>query len=79
MYTSKHALKALKFLGLDINNFNFNINDLVNGMNIEREHIYNKKSLINIKGIRYILACKIALAHLLEKPNYYKLLKKYIE
>ena len=41
-------------------------------MNVEREHF-------DITGCDPIFSGKIALAHLREKPNYYTLLRKYVE
>lgn len=79
-FTKKIAQKALDALNFSIDDYDFDISDLVQGMNVEREHLYNPvDERLNIKGRKYILACKIALAHLLEKPDYYDLLKKYVE
>lgn len=50
----------------------FDIKDFTVGMNIELEHQ-------DVTGGDLILTGKIALAHLKENPNYYKLLLKYVE
>ena len=42
------------------------------GMNIEREHA-------DVYGCSPTLAARIALAHLRERPDYYKRLKRYVE
>jgi len=56
----------------------FNLNDLIEGMRVEFEHgKINKK--FNVTNDHLEQTMKIALAHLYEKPKYYKLLKKYVE
>jgi hypothetical protein len=50
----------------------FDFNEFLLGMNVELEHQDVTKGNI-------LKTAKIAAAHLTEKPNYYTLLKKYIE
>ena len=64
-FTLKDARDCLKYLR--INKLSFDIHELKNGMNVELEHS-------DITNGDPILTCKIALAHLKENPNYYKLL-----
>lgn len=66
-FTLKNAKDCLKYLG--IKKYKFDIHDLKEGMNVELEH----KDITNGDPL---LTCKIALAHLNENPNYYKLLAK---
>ena len=53
-------------------NYNFDFKEFHEGMNIELEHQ-------DVTGGNLILTAKIAAAHLREVPNYYTLLKKYVE
>lgn len=64
------ALKVAKILKVKFQKFD--IKDFTVGMNIELEHK-------DVTGGDLILTGKIALAHLKENPNYYKLLLKYVE
>ncbi len=64
------ALKVAKILKVKFNKFN--IKDFTVGMNVELEHK-------DITGGDLIITGKIALAHLKENPDYYKLLLKYVE
>jgi hypothetical protein len=52
--------------------YDFDFNEFLLGMNVELEHQDITKGNI-------LKTAKIAAAHLKEKPNYYTLLKKYIE
>lgn len=52
--------------------YDFDFNEFLLGMNVELEHQDITKGNI-------VKTAKIAAAHLKEKPNYYTLLKKYIE
>lgn len=65
-FTLKAARECLR--ELNIKRIKFDIHELRDGMNVELEHIDVTKG-------DPILTCKIALAHLRENPNYYKLLK----
>ncbi|MCK9280413.1 MAG: hypothetical protein M0P71_07325 [Melioribacteraceae bacterium] len=64
------ALKVAKILKVKFHKFN--IKDFTVGMNVELEHK-------DITGGDLIITGKIALAHLKENPDYYKLLLKYVE
>lgn len=64
-FTLKVAKDCLK--KLHIHKPLFDIHELRDGMNVELEH----KDITNGDPI---LTCMIALAHLRENPNYYKLL-----
>ena len=66
-FTNEIAKQCLKLL--NIKNTKFTISELKKGMNVELEHF-------DITNGDPILTCKIALAHLNENPNYYKLLSK---
>ncbi len=68
MFHLRDALYAANELGILFQEFS--IQDLLQGMNIELEH-GKKNSLTNITNDDSILTAKIALAHLLEYPNYY--------
>lgn len=50
----------------------FPTRDLLVGMNVEREHR-------NITHCSPVLSAKIALAHLRERPDYYRRLLRYVE
>jgi hypothetical protein len=50
----------------------FPARDLLVGMNVEREHG-------NITHCSPVLSAKIALAHLRERPDYYRRLLRYVE
>ena len=52
--------------------YTFNPEEFHMGMNVEMEH----KDVTNGNVVK---TAKIAAAHLTEKPNYYTLLKKYVE
>ncbi len=52
--------------------YTFNPNEFHIGMNVEMEHQ-------DVTNGNVVKTAKIAAAHLTEKPNYYTLLKKYIE
>jgi hypothetical protein len=67
-----HALRAAHKLHVNWARARFTPADLAQGMNIEREHR-------NVTHCSPTLSAKIALAHLYEKPSYYRLLKKYVE
>lgn len=79
MYTINDAIYAANYLGISFDKFN--INDFLEGINIELEHgLINPET--NITNNNLILTAKIALAHLNELPNYYNKeygLKKFEE
>lgn len=68
MFTIKDALWVVNELGISLDKFS--IKDLVVGLNIELEHGTINK-LTNVTNDDLLMTGKIALAHLLEYPNYY--------
>ena len=68
MYNINDAIYAANILGIEFNKFT--PEELLTGMNIEREHgTINPKT--NVTNDDIITTTKIALAHLNEFPNYY--------
>lgn len=68
MFTLKDAVMAAN--ELEINFDKFSINDFLTGINIELEHgLVNPET--NVTNDDLIMTAKIALAHLMEFPNYY--------
>jgi len=74
----KDVIKFLNETGIDISNKLFNWKDLMKGMNVELEHGRINK-ITNVTNDNVILTGKIALAHLLEFPDYYERLEKLEE
>ena len=68
MFTIQDALFFVNELGIKLDKFS--IKDLIIGMNIELEH-GTVNSLTNVTNDDLITTGKIALAHLMEYPNYY--------
>lgn len=68
MYSREEIEDAAKSLGIIFDKFS--LDDLVTGINIELEH-GTINSLTNVTNDNLIVTMKIALAHLLEFPNYY--------
>lgn len=73
--TKKDAQLFAKYIGLDLRKTRFKLKDLVRGMNVELEH-GTINPYTNVTNNSILLTGKIALAHLLEAPNYYRELKK---
>lgn len=68
MYNINDAIYAANILRIDFDKFS--PEDLLRGMNIEREHgLINLET--NVTNDDIITTTKIALAHLNEFPNYY--------
>ena len=68
MYTIKDALWFVNEMGIILDKFS--IKDLVTGLNIENEHgLVNP--VTNVTNNDLLTSGKIALAHLMEYPNYY--------
>ena len=68
MYTLDDAVWLINELGISLDNFS--IEDLITGLNIVREHgLVNSNT--NVTNDDLLLTGKIALAHLMEYPNYY--------
>lgn len=68
MFTIEDALWVVNELGIKLDKFS--IKDLVTGLNIEAEHGKGNQ-LTNVTNNDLLMTGKIALAHLLEYPNYY--------
>lgn len=68
MFTIKDAVWVANELGIKFDKFS--IKDLLRGMNIELEH-GSSNSITNVTNDDLIMTGKIALAHLMEFPNYY--------
>ena len=68
MFTIKDAVFFINEMGITLDKFS--IKDLLIGLNIELEHgVVNP--LTNVTNDDLIITGKIALAHLMEYPNYY--------
>ena len=68
MFNLDDALFVVNELEIELGNFS--INDLLTGMNIELEHgLINPNT--NVTNNDLMATGKIALAHLMEYPNYY--------
>ena len=72
-YTEKDVKRLAKLTDLDISKFD--VKELVDGINTEKEHKFTSKKL-DVIGKDETKILKIALAHLEEDPQYYKKLKK---
>lgn len=68
-FTEEEAKKVAKLLKLDMSDEQFSLQDFCEGLNVELEHSNVTKKHARATG-------KIALAHLRERPDYYKKLKK---
>lgn len=65
----------IKKIKLDMDKYKFTAYDLYDGAQIELEHGYISK-LTNVTNDDVFITLKIALAHLLEFPDYYVRLKQ---
>lgn len=68
MFTLEDALYFVNEMGISLDKFS--IKDLLEGINIELEH-GSVNLLTNVTNDDLIMTGKIALAHLMEYPNYY--------
>jgi len=68
MFTIKDALWFVNEMGISLDNFS--IKDLLRGLNIELEH-GTVNQATNVTNDDLMITGKIALAHLMEFPNYY--------
>ena len=68
MFTLEDALYFINEIGIKLDKFS--IKDLLRGINIELEH-GKINPLTNVTNDDLIITGKIALAHLMEYPNYY--------
>lgn len=67
--TDRQAYKIGSSLGIDFNKIS--LQTFIKGMNVELEHGSNNK-LTNVTNDDLLMTGKIALAHLLEIPDYYE-------
>ena len=74
-FTKEEALKIAKFLTLDFNKEKFDLAEFFKGVNVELEH-GTRFPRANVTNNDPVLTGKIALAHLLEFPDYYTRLEK---
>ena len=68
MFTLRDAVFVANQLGIMFDKFS--IQDLIVGLNIELEHGY-VNPITNVTNNDLLMTAKIALAHLMEYPNYY--------
>jgi len=78
MISKKDITNYLNKLNIDINDFNIELKELLKGARHEyNEHFNNNNESVNLNiPNKKINALKIALAHLIEFPNYYIVLKE---
>lgn len=74
-FTLDEASKIAKTIGIDFSKEEFDLEQFKIGINVELEH-GDKFPQANVTQNNSILTGKIALAHLLEFPDYYTRLKK---
>ena len=77
-FTKKESAEVAKKLKINFNNEKFTLDEFFMGINVELEH-GTRYPRANITGDNPILTGKIALAHLLEFPDYYTRLSKLEE
>lgn len=77
-FSRKEAEDIAKSLKLDFNKEKFNFDEFYNGVNVELEH-GTRFPRANVTNNNPVLTGKIALAHLLEFPDYYTRLHKLEE
>jgi hypothetical protein len=75
VFTKEQALEIGANLGINWDTNNFDVEQFRHGMDIELEH-GTANHLTNVTNDDPILTGKIALAHLLEYPDYYDRLDK---
>ncbi|QJX73167.1 hypothetical protein F-VV57_0406 [Faustovirus] len=70
------AIVAAERLGIDLTTAPFTIDDLAEGIKVEYEHgLDTPNSITNVTMDDPDMTAKIAYRHLLERPDYYKLLE----
>lgn len=72
--TKTTAIKLAKDFNLNLNIVP--LNEWIDGLNIELEHGKKINKLVNLTNNNLQKTAKIALAHLIEDPRYYKYLKQ---
>lgn len=78
-FTIKDAKAVGPMLGLNWKKQQFTPTELARGMNIELEHGKMGGAKTNVTNDDMVLTARIALAHLLERPDYYSLLERFVE
>ncbi|WP_040327352.1 DUF5661 family protein [Clostridium ihumii] len=74
-FSKEEAKEIAKLLGIDFSKELFDLDEFTIGVNVELEH-GSKFPNTNVTQNDPILTGKIALAHLMEFPDYYTRLKK---
>ena len=74
-FTTEEARKIAKILNIDFSKEKFDLNQFTMGLNVELEH-GSKFPSTTVTQDDPILTGKIALAHLMEFPDYYTRLNK---
>lgn len=74
-FTTEEAIEIAKALGIDFDKEQFDIEQFRMGLDVELEH-GRRNYATNVTGDDPILTGKIALAHLMEFPDYYTRLAK---
>lgn len=74
-FSREEASKIAQSIKLDFNKEKFNLDEFFKGINVELEH-GTRFPRANVTNNDPILTGKIALAHLLEFPDYYTRLEK---
>jgi len=69
-FTTEQAAAVAAVLELDFTHHAFGLEDLRRGMDVELEH-GSREPLTNVTDDDPVLTGKVALAHLLEMPDYY--------
>lgn len=76
--TKNQALYIARKLGIRFSKRKFTYRDWIEGLNVELEHgRINRKT--NVTNDDLMMTAKIALAHLNERWDYYRLLRRYVE
>ena len=78
MFTTSEAKEIAKKLGIDFSKEKFDLSQFLIGLNVELEH-GRRFEKTNVTNDNPILTGKIALAHLMEFPDYYTRLTKLEE
>lgn len=75
------ARRAAQIIGIDLSRSRFGIEDLRRGMVVELEHgpCGPGGRSTNITKGDLVMTARIAYAHLLERPDYYDRLARYVE
>lgn len=74
-FNNEQVEKVAQELGIDWLQVKFDLNELKMGMNVELEHGL-RDPRTNLTNDDFLMTGKIALAHLMEYPDYYQRLEK---